>query len=148
MIDNEWTGEYFTELEAQSKIGKQVRITVDLTDVPKGTIGIVLKPIDTLVTLPIQWELPGRRVDWFTRDEYYRYLEEVSLAQIRKDRKRTRLRHLGTFLVVVMKGGRRQRNVRGCVIADKEHPPFVAQARKRGSGWYFSWRPAAKIAEE
>ena len=63
-------------------------------------------------------------------------------------RQRMRGERVRCWKVVVMKGGRRQRNVRGCVIADKAHPPFVAQARKRGSGWHFSWRPATKLADE
>lgn len=47
---------------------------------------------------------------------------------------------MGIPKVIIMKGGRKQRHIRGCVIADKKHPPFVARARKRGSGWHFSWR--------
>ena len=41
--------------------------------------GVVLEPDDELVSLPIQWDLPGRTrplVDWFTKWEYEKYLAD------------------------------------------------------------------------
>ncbi len=72
--------EYFSPAEARGKVGKRIRTTVAFSGVPKGTTGVALEPDDELVSLPIQWDLPGRTrplVDWFTKWEYERYLEEI-----------------------------------------------------------------------
>lgn len=77
MIDRD---EYFTPEEAQAKVGKRIRTLVEFSGVPKGTNGVVLPPTDKLVSLPIQWALVGRLkplVDWFTKWEYEKYLEEL-----------------------------------------------------------------------
>lgn len=78
MIDHR--DEHFTPAEARAKVGQRIRTRVPFSGVPKGTTGTVLEPDDELVTLPIQWDLPGRTrplVDWFSRWEYERYLEEA-----------------------------------------------------------------------
>ena len=71
---------YFTPAEAWSKVGRRVRTRVAFSGVPQGTTGVVLVPDDHPVSLPIRWDLPGRArplVDWFSRQEYERFLEEV-----------------------------------------------------------------------
>jgi hypothetical protein len=91
----------FTEAEAQAKVGKVVHSLVEFSGVPKGSTGRVIK-IDDLGDgwdVVIQWDLlqpppsvlqgkiAGAPVvivdagnplqDWFTRDEYEKYLEEL-----------------------------------------------------------------------
>ena len=83
MIDDECIDrdEYSTPAEAQAKVSQCIRTTVAFSSVPKGTTGLILEPTDKLVSLPIQWDLPGRTrplVDWFTRWEYEKYLEEIA----------------------------------------------------------------------
>jgi hypothetical protein len=74
--------EYFTKQEAQYKVGKKIQAKIELASIPRGTVGIVLKPTDTLVSLPIQWELPDRLnhplVDWFSKIDYERFLLELT----------------------------------------------------------------------
>ena len=68
----------FTPAELRAKVGQRVRTTIAFSGVPKGTTGVVLEPDDN--TLPIQWDLPGRTrplVDWFSKWEYQKYLEEI-----------------------------------------------------------------------
>jgi len=72
--------EYFTPAEAAAKVGKRMRTRIAFSGVPRGTSGTVLEPDDRLVSLPIQWHLPGRTeplVDWSSESEYERYLEEL-----------------------------------------------------------------------
>jgi len=79
MIDHR--DEHFTPAEARAKVGQRVRSRIAFSGVPKGTTGIVLEPDRKLVTLPIQWDLPGRSkplVDWFSKSEYKDYLEEIA----------------------------------------------------------------------
>lgn len=77
--------EYFSQEEALGKVGHKIRTLIEFSGVPKGTTGVVLEPNDRLVSLPIQWDLPERSygvypkplVDWFTKDEYEKFLEEI-----------------------------------------------------------------------
>lgn len=80
--ENAGRDQHFTSAEAGAKVGRRVRTLMAFSGVPKGTTGIILEPDDELVTLPIQWNLPGRRwqlVDWFSKWEYEKYLEEISI---------------------------------------------------------------------
>jgi len=74
--------EYFTKQEAQYKVGKTIQAKIELASVPEGTVGIVLQPTDSLVSLPIQWELPDRLnhplIDWFSKQDYERFLIELT----------------------------------------------------------------------
>jgi hypothetical protein len=73
--------EHFTPAEALAKVGKRIRTTIAFSGVPQGTTGTILDPDDELMTLPIQWDLPGRArplVDWFSKWEYEKYLEEIA----------------------------------------------------------------------
>ncbi len=107
---------YFTQAEAQSKVGKTIKSLVEFAGVPQGTSGNVISADQAGFTKPpfgqatevydvaIQWHLlqPERSaelvttgadesyieihtnkplVDWFTKDEYEKYLEEVELRQ-------------------------------------------------------------------
>lgn len=73
----------FDRESAAGKVGQRVRTLVEFSGVPRGTIGQVIQadPGHGGYTLAIQWELPERRakplVDWFTKNEYARFLEEV-----------------------------------------------------------------------
>lgn len=77
--------EYFTKQEAADKTGRRIRTKIQFAGVPKSTTGRVLQPNDELVSLPIQWDLPGRLfgthkkplVDWFSKRDYESYLEEI-----------------------------------------------------------------------
>ncbi len=128
---------YFSQSEAESKVGKRVQSREDFSDVPKGSTGFVISADQAAITnapidqssgeydVAIQWDLPtplqievaqqeltnrleiadeneitierysqrdrileesdllfavqsGKPlVDWFTKDEYERYLDEL-----------------------------------------------------------------------
>jgi len=59
-----------------------------------------------------------------------------------------RLRTMKAELVVIMKGGRKQKNVKGAILADKSLPPFAANH----DGYYLRWwgvdHPASKRIRE
>jgi len=93
---------YFTQAEAESKVGKRVQTRVPFSGVPKGHTGSVIsadfaglsriqeitRPVFDVV---IQWDserkahgeisitsqLQKPLVDWFTKEEYERYLDEL-----------------------------------------------------------------------
>lgn len=73
----------FDESTALTKVGQRIKTLVEFSGVPRGTLGEVTRADKSGegYTLAIQWELPERRgkplVDWFTRNEYERYLEEL-----------------------------------------------------------------------
>lgn len=104
--------EYFTQAEAETKIGKRIRTRVAFSGVPEGTTGVVVsadpagwgRPASGEKTevydAVIQWDLPSGAdyaelvippggepylfiqtgsplKDWFTKDEYERYLDEL-----------------------------------------------------------------------
>ena len=74
----------FTEVDAQTKVGKQIRSLIPFSAVPQGTTGTVISA-DELAggyDVVIEWDLPkhpyGKPLrDWFTKDEYERFLEEI-----------------------------------------------------------------------
>jgi hypothetical protein len=102
---------YFTQEEAQAKVGRRIRTRVAWSGVPEGTTGAVIRadPIGRIkppmgeamevFDVAIQWDLPreplqmgrgqvegepvlvitggGPSIDWFTKDEYEEYLEEL-----------------------------------------------------------------------
>jgi hypothetical protein len=103
---------YFTQTEAQDRVGRRVQTRVAFSGVPEGTRGQVISadPVEwarraadaaeRVYDLAIQWDLPLPRafadvvipagaapyvhiglgkplVDWFTKDEYERYLTEL-----------------------------------------------------------------------
>jgi hypothetical protein len=81
--------ERFTKQEAETKIGKVIRSNAEFSGVPEGSTGRVVKA-DNMGDVDntgedewnavIEWDLPqrGKPVqDWFTKDEYERYLEEL-----------------------------------------------------------------------
>jgi hypothetical protein len=73
----------FDQATALAKVGRRIQTQVDFSGVPQGTTGQVIQAdrSEGGYTLAIQWELPDRRqkplVDWFTRNEYERFLVEV-----------------------------------------------------------------------
>ncbi|HKC64209.1 MAG TPA: hypothetical protein VKB86_11250 [Pyrinomonadaceae bacterium] len=92
---------YFTEEEARSKVGKRIHEEPEFSGVPLGTTVMVISAdkARTGYNVAIQWDLPTPQssvehgsaagepfllvrggkplVDWFSRDEYERYLQEV-----------------------------------------------------------------------
>ena len=78
------TRNYFSREAAQALIGQHIRSLVEFSGVPKGTTGKVIRADKTAYedsyNVGIEWDLPYRHkplVDWFSRDEYYRFLEEI-----------------------------------------------------------------------
>jgi len=66
-------------------VGQRIRTLVEFSGVPAGTNGKVTcadkAGCDDGYTVAIQRKMPGRAaplVDWFTRDEFYRYLEQLN----------------------------------------------------------------------
>ncbi len=105
---------YFSQEEAQAKVGQTIRSLVEFSGVPQGTTGLVIAADAAgwtkalagekteVYDVAIQWNLPrpdaaitmvvtdqgdaylhlrtGQPlVDWFTKDEYERYLAEVPM---------------------------------------------------------------------
>lgn len=66
--------------EIRTKLGQRIRTKVDFSSVPAGTEGIVAQ-VDNYnkPTLGIVWDMPRQvpLMDWFSVDEYNRYLEEM-----------------------------------------------------------------------
>lgn len=73
----------FDESAALAKVGRRIKTLIEFSSVPRGTLGEITRADKSGegYTMAIQWELPERRgkplVDWFTKSEYERYLEEV-----------------------------------------------------------------------
>lgn len=73
----------FDESTALTKVGQRIKTLVGFSGVPRGTLGEIIRTDKSGegYTLAIQWELPEHcgkpLVDWFTRGEYERYLEEL-----------------------------------------------------------------------
>lgn len=105
--------EYFSQAEAEAKVGRRIRTLVEFSGVPLGTTGQVIsadeagwaKPPfgkeEEVFDVAIQWDLPRPEpfadlvippsaepyihirtgkplVDWFTKDEYEKYLDELT----------------------------------------------------------------------
>jgi hypothetical protein len=72
----------FEESAALAKVGQRIKTLIEFFGVPRGTFGEITRADKSGegYTLAIQWELPERvgkpLVDWFTKGEYERYLEE------------------------------------------------------------------------
>jgi hypothetical protein len=68
---------------ALANVGRRIKTLVGFSGVPRGTLGEVIRADKSGegYTLAIQWELRERHgkplVDWFTKSEYERYLEEL-----------------------------------------------------------------------
>ncbi len=73
----------FDQAEASAKVGQRIRTRVEFSGVPQGATGQVVKADASGAgyTLAIEWDLAERRakplVDWFTKIEYERLLEEI-----------------------------------------------------------------------
>ena len=109
MVERKW----FTQEEAQDKVGRKIKTLVPFSGMPKDTTGSVIRAdpaagqvenstgelVDGF-NVAIQWDLPREPadaqvviptgaepylfvktgkplLDWFTRDEYEQYLEEL-----------------------------------------------------------------------
>ena len=67
----------------QGKVGRRIRTNIAWAGVPRGTEGKVIGLDGSL--LMVEWKLPGKLngtlvkplVDWFTQEEYEKYLEDV-----------------------------------------------------------------------
>jgi len=83
---------YFTKEEAEAKIGQRIRTQVAWASIPAGTHGTVVgidemgktKPAATvpivIFSVVIKWDVTNHQqtlTDWFTRQEYEQYLEEI-----------------------------------------------------------------------
>src|SRR4029453_4461567 len=81
----------FTQAEAQAKVGKVVRSLQEFASVPQGTLADVIsadprgtsKPMGgkgfQVFDVAVQWRLQELKplVDWFSKEEYEQYLEEI-----------------------------------------------------------------------
>jgi len=82
---------HFSNAEAQGYVGKRIRTRVEFSGVPRGTTGVVIradsagksktfgKEATEVFDLAIQWDLERQDalVDWFTREEYQKFFEEL-----------------------------------------------------------------------
>ncbi|MCA1852854.1 MAG: hypothetical protein LC647_10790 [Beggiatoa sp.] len=75
---------HFSQVDAQALLGRCIRTKVEFSGVPAGTAGTVTRTDKGSspegYTVAIQWNLPDRPrplVDWFTRDEYQSFLEDL-----------------------------------------------------------------------
>lgn len=86
----------FKKEEAQAKVGKKIRTRIEFSGVPLGATGTVVRAdamgpsriqnkTEEVWDVVIEWDVPDRPFeahqrplqDWFSRDEYERYLEEI-----------------------------------------------------------------------
>ena len=73
----------FDHATALERVGRRIHTLRAFSGVPTGTTGQVIQAdrSGNGYTLAIQWDLPRgartRLVDWFTRDEYERFLQEL-----------------------------------------------------------------------
>jgi hypothetical protein len=84
-----------TQAEAQAKVGKVVRSLQEVASVPQGTLADVIAadPMGTskpmfgeafqVFDVAVQWRLQELKplVDWFSKEEYEKYLQEVEAEQ-------------------------------------------------------------------
>ncbi len=84
---------HFTRQGAVALLGRRIRTDVEFSGVPAGTAGIVVRadPAGSpgSYTVGIQWQLDGREkplIDWFTKNEYDRFLGEES-TMVQEDKK-------------------------------------------------------------
>jgi hypothetical protein len=81
---------FFSEEEALTKVGKRIQTGVEFSGVPRGSVGRVIRADRATggFDLAIAWDLPSEvrafradptkpLVDWFTKDEYERFLDEL-----------------------------------------------------------------------
>lgn len=72
---------YFSFKEATDKVGTWVSTLVEFSGVPVGTRGLVIEASDheNGCTVAIVWDMPRDRplMDWFSKDDYNRFLIEV-----------------------------------------------------------------------
>ena len=78
---------YFSKDQAEALLGKKIRSLADFSGIPAGTTGTVVA-IDEVYTegfdVVIEWDLGDRLYgaqtkqlrDWFTRDEFEKFLVE------------------------------------------------------------------------
>jgi hypothetical protein len=94
--------EYFTQEEAESKIGNRIETKREFSPVPQGLTGMVVsvEPLDAdEYTVAVKWNLSVEKLtieqgeregepfvvltggkpltDWFSREEYGRFLQEI-----------------------------------------------------------------------
>lgn len=88
---------HFSKPEAEGKVGTGIRTLVEFSGVPQGTNGVVIRADSAghvksvgrgrmeVYDVVIEWDLPTRTFgtrpkplcDWFSKDEYERFLVEV-----------------------------------------------------------------------
>jgi len=73
---------YFSQEEAEILVGRHIENLRAFSGVPAGTEGIVRRASSTSqgFTVAIEWQLARQGkplLDWFSRDEYRRYLKEI-----------------------------------------------------------------------
>lgn len=77
---------HFTEEEAKAKGGVHVRALMPFSEVPQGTFGVVIDamPAGDGYDVCVQWNLPEEPEmiyqDWFSKDEYEQFLEEIEYS--------------------------------------------------------------------
>ncbi|MEJ7575922.1 MAG: hypothetical protein WKF74_02835 [Pyrinomonadaceae bacterium] len=90
--------EYFTDEEAEGKVGERIETLREFSRIPQGTDVKIDQASPNDYSLIVRWDLPNPLreerldigsepvpfvsggkpfIDWFTRDEYDRYLREV-----------------------------------------------------------------------
>ena len=69
---------HFTEEEARAKIGKRIRSLLPFSGVQQGITGRVTSAHERTggYDVIVEWDTLKLR-DWFTKDEYERFLEEI-----------------------------------------------------------------------
>jgi len=69
----------FTKAEAEAKVGQWIKTRIEWLGVEAGTIGKVVKAdsLGEVWSVVIRWDWPRTRHDWFTKDEYKKFLEEI-----------------------------------------------------------------------
>jgi hypothetical protein len=69
----------FTKQDAEAMVGRAVRSLVDISCVPAGTRGRVVaaEEAGNGYDLSVEWESSHLPTDWFSQDQFERYLVEA-----------------------------------------------------------------------
>jgi hypothetical protein len=73
------TRQRFTKQKAEAMIGRGVRTVSEISCVPAGTRGRVVASVEvgSGYDVAVEWELGHLPTDWFSQDQFDRYLTEA-----------------------------------------------------------------------
>ena len=81
---------FFSKAEAEAKVGQWIQARKEYLDIPEDTVGRVVNTGPSWIAtsigkkgeiygVAVEWDMPKPKPleDWFTKDQYERFLDEV-----------------------------------------------------------------------